>query len=368
LYKKYLTYGILVILLWGFFFLLFRSSFTSLGGQFLWSLAYASFISLAVFSVNQLFISKLLAYRMSVQIFLKAILYVIAILIAFLTVFSLRTFLTVSMQSTADSVLPNLFGGIAALLSAPIRGMQIQQIIPMPVISILVSLFILILLIAIFSIVISLVDTQWRQIQFQKKMQEARLKILEMQMQPHFLFNTLNMIVSVLANDAPKAEQLLVQLSDFLRFNFTLADRQEITLKEELEFISNYLTLIKARFGEKVIWKIEADAQCSEYKIPTMLFQPVLENVFKHGWSEDHLQLKIIIRCKVTDHKILLEINDNGNGFDPKRLQGFPKEGHSLQNLQNRLQLRYGSNNLLQINSEPGQGTRVLIEIPEKKL
>lgn len=203
------------------------------------------------------------------------------------------------------------------------------------------------------------------EIDYQKQLlNKAELKALQAQIQPHFLFNTLNTIVYFCRTDPEKARELLLKLSYYLRNNFkTTGDF--ISLKEEILYVESYLTIEQARFPErlKVEYDIEEGIQC---KIPPLLIQPIVENAVKHGLMAKKAGGKIVISIKQREEYVVITVSDNGVGMTEEQLERLfdnnKKQGIGVNNVNNRLKSIY--NTSLKIKSKEGEGTTMIMEIP----
>ena len=198
---------------------------------------------------------------------------------------------------------------------------------------------------------------------------KAELKALRAQINPHFLFNSLNTIVSFCRTDPDKARTLLIELSDFFRRSLKAA-RDFVSLKEELEHVDSYLTLEQARFGDRLIIEQDVAPDTLEILIPTFTLQPLVENAVKHGLLAKADGGTIHIVAKTIGRQVEIAITDNGQGI-PTAIQeqvlepGFGKgTGVGLTNVNERLKAIYGIKHALIINSVEGQGTTVLLHIP----
>jgi two-component system LytT family sensor kinase len=211
----------------------------------------------------------------------------------------------------------------------------------------------------------------WNNIRLEQKLAEqevmvvrARLKALSSQINPHFLFNTLNSISAAIRTDPDMARQLVRKLSSILR---KLLREQErfIPLREELEFIDSYLDIESVRFGSgKLVVQKELETEALETFIPTMIVQPLVENAIKHGISQRLEGGRIIIRARRVNDMAVIEIEDNGRGLpaDTEHEDGL---GIGLTNINERLKVIYGDRCSLSITSRSGQGTLARLEIPE---
>ena len=193
---------------------------------------------------------------------------------------------------------------------------------------------------------------------------QARLDALTAQINPHFLFNTLNSITSLVRSDPEMARQVIFRLSSILR---RLLKKHEnfSTLQEEMSFIDDYLSIEVVRFGaEKLRIVKEIDEETLLLLVPSMLLQPIVENSIRHGLSPRLEGGVIHIRSSRQDGRLLLEVRDNGVGFPQSRLQQVDGKGIGIRNVQERLRVLYGSDFSLQIESPSAGGTSIQIEIP----
>jgi LytS/YehU family sensor histidine kinase len=208
---------------------------------------------------------------------------------------------------------------------------------------------------------------RWQQNRQQQAIDKAELTALKAQIEPHFLFNSLNTIASEIKNDPDNAEQLILKLSDILRYLFDNASKETISLEEEISLGKKYTDLIKARFGDKVEIRWYNSLKYRLVEVPVLLLQPLVENSIRHGRGEQTDVLKITIDISEDEQGILCKVSDNGQGIDAQQLQKLPLAGHALANIDDRLQLIYRVPGLLKIHSEYGQGTTVSIFLPERK-
>ena len=243
--KNNAGWGILTVILWGFFFLLIDVP-EQYGFGVLLTLAFLyafAISSLLAFLQWQAF-PKLNSFSEKRQFILKSFFIANGALIGYLLTFLVQTLIFTSRENLIGSFSLGFFQSLAAIVTTPFSSESFIETIPKDALSALGTFSILLAMIAIISTVLAYVDTHWKRINSEKKIQEARLKMLEMQMQPHFLFNTLNTILAVIRSDPNKAEALLLHLSDFLRFNFNSANHELVPLVEELQFTENYLKLM----------------------------------------------------------------------------------------------------------------------------
>ncbi|MGH9336374.1 MAG: sensor histidine kinase, partial [Vicinamibacteria bacterium] len=211
----------------------------------------------------------------------------------------------------------------------------------------------------------------WNNVRLERKLAEqevlvvrARLQALSSQINPHFLFNTLNTIASATRTDPEMARMLIRKLSSILR---KLLQEQEhfIQLKEELEFIDSYLDIESVRFGSgKLVVEKKIDDDALESYVPSMIIQPLVENAVKHGVGSRLEGGRIIIRARRGLGSSIIEIEDNGKGF-PRQENDEDGLGIGLNNVNERLQVIYGAQYRLQLESDPERGTIARVEIPD---
>lgn len=211
----------------------------------------------------------------------------------------------------------------------------------------------------------------WNNVRLERKLAEqevlvvrARLQALSSQINPHFLFNTLNSIASATRTDPEVARMLIRKLSSILRK--LLQDQEHfIPLKEELEFIDSYLDIERVRFGsgKLVVEKVVEEDALNSY-VPSMIIQPLVENAVKHGIGSRIDGGRIVIRARRGLGSAIIEIEDNGSGF-PANDRPENGLGIGLSNVNERLMVIYGAQYQLQLDSDPERGTVARVEIPD---
>jgi len=200
--------------------------------------------------------------------------------------------------------------------------------------------------------------------QNQQLLLKARMDALTSQINPHFLFNTLNTVSSLIRFDPDMARGVVLKLSNILR---RLLRKHEtfVPLREELDFIDDYLDIEVIRFGrDKLQIFKEIDAAALDAFVPSMLLQPMIENSLKHGLDPRLEGGQIHIRTRHSDGRLYIEIDDNGVGISPERLAEVYGGGIGISNVHERLRLLYGDQFKMDIRSNEGQGTQIRIEIP----
>ena len=193
----------------------------------------------------------------------------------------------------------------------------------------------------------------------------ARMEALTSQINPHFLFNTLNTVSSLIRMDPDAARELLVKLSAILR---RLLRKHEnfVPLRDELEFIDDYLAIEMVRFGpEKLQFRKEVDDKTLDVIVPSMLLQPIIENSIRHGLGPRLEGGEIRLRTACQDGRLVIEVEDNGVGIAADRIPEIYQSGIGISNVNERLKVLYGKDYLLRVESLPGLGTTIRIEVPE---
>lgn len=194
----------------------------------------------------------------------------------------------------------------------------------------------------------------------EKLAREAELSSLRLQLQPHFLFNSLNSINALVVADPERARTMIHQLSDFLRGTIR-KDTSLVNLDEELDHLQLYLEIEKVRFGHRLKTKIEKSEASLGTQIPALLLQPVVENAIKFGLYDTIGETIISIEAKMLENDLLIEVT---NPYDPETAQAKKGTGFGLTAVQRRLYLLYAQNNLVQTKQEEGIFTTSL-RIPQ---
>jgi two-component system LytT family sensor kinase len=199
----------------------------------------------------------------------------------------------------------------------------------------------------------------------QQLLLKARMDALSSQINPHFLFNTLNTVSSLIRFDPDAARGVVLKLSNILR---RLLRKHEtfVPLREELQFIDDYLDIEVARFGRDNLEIIKnIDEEALEAFVPSMLLQPIVENCLKHGLAPKIDGGKIQLRTTNRNGRLHIEIEDNGVGISEEKMPHVYVEGIGLSNVRERLRVLYSTDFRLEIESHTGEGTVIRIDIPE---
>jgi sensor histidine kinase YesM len=195
------------------------------------------------------------------------------------------------------------------------------------------------------------------------RLAEAQLQNLRLQLQPHFLFNALNTISSVMHEDVGRADTMLAQLSDLLRRTLHLGHSQEIPLKDELSLLKLYLSIMEERFGEDLHVRFEVDPTLSEALVPQLILQPLVENSIRYARRAHASQLDIHILAIHDQSDLVLRVHDNGPGI-PNLEDGRWRKGIGLSNTEQRLAGLYGESQRMFL--ENADGLTVTIRVPLK--
>ena len=211
----------------------------------------------------------------------------------------------------------------------------------------------------------------WNSARIEHRLQEqeqlllaAKIEALKSQINPHFLFNTLTSISSLIRSQPDTARTLIVKLSALLR-RLMRSHQHFVTLREELESIDEYLDIEVIRFGPKLRVRKEINPDTLDIVVPSMLLQPIVENSIKHGFARKVGPGVITIRSRRENGRAIIEVEDDGMGFMLERLDQPMSSGIGLANVRERLAVIYGDQYQFQLTSEPGHGTSARIEIPE---
>jgi signal transduction histidine kinase len=194
----------------------------------------------------------------------------------------------------------------------------------------------------------------------------AQLAALRAQINPHFLFNSLNSIAQLIHSDPDKAEACVERLADLFRYILRRAEKEFVPLADELEMTQAYLDIERARFGDRLLVDTRIDPRSRHQLIPNLILQPLVENAVKHGLSLKMGAGTVSIATEVADGLLTLTVDDDGLGMAGPALARVYERGVGLRNLRDRLARLYGPGHLPEITSAPGRGTRVRLRLPAR--
>ena len=204
-------------------------------------------------------------------------------------------------------------------------------------------------------------ERELRASELETRLAQARLQALQMQLNPHFLFNTLHAISSLMHKNVDAADRMLTRLSDLLRHALESTDTQVVPLREELDFLRRYLEIEQTRFGPRLAVRFDIAPESLEAEVPNLVLQPLVENAIRHGIEPLAAAGQIELYARREAGMLLLQVQDNGKGLPP----GAPlDEGVGLANTRARLHQLYGSGHRLEAANRPEGGFAVRVAIP----
>ena len=198
-----------------------------------------------------------------------------------------------------------------------------------------------------------------------ERLSQAQLQALKMQLHPHFLFNTLHSISSLVHKDPDAADRMLARLGDFLRMTLENSGAQEVTLRHELEFLRCYLEIEQIRFQDRLTTEIRIDPRAMDARVPNLILQPVVENAIRHGVAPRSSPGRIEVCASRHNGKLVIEVSDNGPGLaSNQRADSLFRKGLGLANTKARLEQLYGAAHHFELAERQGGGLVVRLEIP----
>lgn len=205
-------------------------------------------------------------------------------------------------------------------------------------------------------------DQEVRLARLEREATESRLQALEARLHPHFLFNALNTVSSVMYDDVRAADTMLRRLSELLRRTLH-PDGREITLGDELETLELWLTVMHARFGDRLTVEVDAPPSTHGALLPPLLLQPLLENAVVHGAPSPGVRAHVLLRAERQDGSLVVAVQDNGPGLRVDEATAFER-GVGLDTTRRRLETMYGSAGSLELHGSNGGGLRVSVRLP----
>ena len=205
--------------------------------------------------------------------------------------------------------------------------------------------------------------------QLEARLAQAQLEVLKGQLHPHFLFNTLHAISTLIHRDADAADEMLAQLSDLLRMTLANIGVQEVPLQQELEFLRRYLDIQQMRFQDRLRVVMDVPSDTLDVKVPNQVLQPLVENAIRHGVDARRGEGLIEIRARAEGATLMLSVRDDGPGLRPEALNGVRAQGRGigLSNTRARLKELYGPISMLELANHPAGGTLVSLSIPLRR-
>lgn len=197
--------------------------------------------------------------------------------------------------------------------------------------------------------------------ELETRLARTHLQVLKMQLQPHFLFNTLNTVAELVHTEPDAADQMITRLGRLLRLSLDHAGHQVVPLRQEIDFLRMYVEIEQVRFQDRlqIIWDLGPDTL--DAAVPTLIWQPVLENAIRHGVTPLAGRGRIVIASRRQEEDLILEIRDNGKGLPSG---GVAREGVGLRNIRERVEQLYGSQARFVLEPALGGGTIATLRLP----
>jgi two-component system LytT family sensor kinase len=206
-----------------------------------------------------------------------------------------------------------------------------------------------------------------RAAQLERELTQAQLDALKLQLRPHFLFNALNAISSVMYEDARKADRMISSLSEFLRATLRQDSVHKIPLSEELRLLNQYLGIMQVRFGDRMNLSMDVPEHLHDALTPPLLLQPLLENCVQHGVDAETGLLQVEVTAEVTDDRLCFLVRDYGPGMSPNNARPTGTRV-GIANTRRRLERLYGENQSLTLENAQGRGTVVTVTLPLERV
>jgi LytS/YehU family sensor histidine kinase len=207
-------------------------------------------------------------------------------------------------------------------------------------------------------------ETEYAASQLETQIANAQLRALRMQLNPHFLFNTMNSISSLMQTDIAAADKMLEQLSGLLRITLERGDVQLIPLSDEMEFIEMYLAMQDRRFTGRILQEVYVEPELYDAMVPAMILQPVVENAYTHGLSRLDKDGVIIVDVRRQNAALMISVINSGLGLHPIHQNGDGRNGVGLANVKDRLRLHYGRHQTFSIEELAHGKVRVTLTLP----
>jgi sensor histidine kinase YesM len=204
-------------------------------------------------------------------------------------------------------------------------------------------------------------EERLRRVETEKAAMESELRLLQSQMEPHFLFNTLANIRGLIDSDPRRAGGMLETFVAFLRSSLRASRERTVTLAQEMDVVRSYIDLFAVRMGDRLRYRIDLPDGLREVRIPPLLLQPLVENAIKHGLERSVRGGEITVTCLAVNGMVRLIVTDSGKGVDE---QGWVGSGMGLDNIRKRLSLLYGTAATLFLEENTPTGVKVTVEIP----
>ncbi len=206
-------------------------------------------------------------------------------------------------------------------------------------------------------------DEERRLANLETKLARAQLEVLKNQLHPHFLFNTLNAITTLIHTHPEAADRIVTKLGELLRISIDSKNINEVPLRNELEFLEKYIDIQRIRFGDRFRVSMDISPDTPDALVPNFVLQPLVENTVKHVLSKSNKECRLRINSFIENKFLVLEVNDNGPGMDYSHSDIFSGNG-GLSNLHERLEQLYGENGEINVQNLPEGGLKVKLKLP----
>lgn len=244
-------------------------------------------------------------------------------------------------------------------LAGPV--LDLPSSVPRPSVRVMPRIFML-FEVAIYLGVVRVLKHQERAFATAESLREAELNVLRAQSNPHFLFNTLNLIAAEISRDPDNAKEVVFDLADLLRSNIKMAERRLTTLEEEMNLVGLYLNLQKQRFRDRLTFSMDIEAETKALEVPALLLQPVVENTVKWAVAPYASKANIRVRSSVSEDRLVIEFEDTGPAFDDAQVV----EGNGFRILRRTLELNYPGQWSLRLRSTT-EGGRLMLSLPRRE-
>ena len=206
----------------------------------------------------------------------------------------------------------------------------------------------------------TITDEKMKRLEAEKQALESELKLLQSQIEPHFLFNTLTTVISLIDSAPARARGMLEAFTAFLRASYLTARDRTVPLSRELDLVKNYLDVLELRMGDRLRYRIEVPDDLREFPLPPLLIQPLVENAVKHGLEPAKAGGAVLVRATREQDRVRITVADTGLGISEKS----EEQGIGLDNVRKRIHLAYGDRGGLTIGENTPNGALVTIELP----
>jgi two-component system, LytTR family, sensor kinase len=208
------------------------------------------------------------------------------------------------------------------------------------------------------------IERSRREASLMHQLVDAELRALRAQINPHFLFNSLNTIAALVHQDPALAESMTLRLARIFRYVLTQTEKSFSPVHEEIDFLRAYLDIEQMRFGDRLRVRFDVAEAVADQPIPSLILQPLVENAIKHGFSPKLGPCQLVVRCAAHEEELALSVEDDGVGAPPDAPRQAPTSGIGLRNVRERLATVYGARARLSFESQPRHGTRATVYLP----